>query len=286
MKKERTILLLLATFAICILVLSLVQAEVACTLTTKLINQDPYPATPGDYVKLVFQIDGISNPNCGTVTLALKNKFPISFDPGDSNSYTAESGVFERNYGSFATVPFRVKVSNDAVLGDNPIETSLSYYGAEVLNNFSLSIEELRADFDVYVKNYVPSTNIITLEILNTGKSDTKAVSVIIPPQDSIVVKGPNQNIAGDLDANEYTTTDFEVSGTGGKVNLQIDYTDKVNVRRSLNKTIEFDPNYFVGRKADQKPTSIWTYVLIIAVIVAAYLLYRRYKKNKKKKFD
>ena len=32
-----------------------------CDLDVSLINQDPYPAIQGDYVKLVFQVDGHSN---------------------------------------------------------------------------------------------------------------------------------------------------------------------------------------------------------------------------------
>ena len=51
----------------------------ACTLDISLINQDPYPAIPGDYVKVVFEIDGLENPNCGTVTFGIKEDYPKTF---------------------------------------------------------------------------------------------------------------------------------------------------------------------------------------------------------------
>ena len=267
--------------------ISRISADVTlCSPTVQLISQDPYPASPGEYVKLVFQIEEVTDSVCETVNFELKNEYPISFDPGSDNIYSFESGFFQRNYGEFATVPFKVRVNEDAVNGDNQIETLISYGGDhKIINNFSISIEDLSSDFDVYVKNYDPKTNIITLEILNTGKSDTKAVTIILPPQDNIIVKGPNKNIAGDLDSNEYTTADFEVSGLGGMVQLQVEYTDEINVRRTLNKTIEFDPNYFIGRKADEKKVSLLTYVIIGAVVLfIVSWLYRRYRRNKHKK--
>jgi len=257
-----------------------------CSPIVQLINQDPYPASPGEYVKLVFQIEEVTDSICETVNFELKNEYPISFDPGTNNIYSFESGFFQRNYGEFATIPFKVRVHEDAVNGDNQIETLISYGGNnKIINNFSISIEDLRSDFEVYVKNYNIQTNIITLEILNTGKSDTKAVTITLPPQDNILVKGPNKNIAGDLDSNEYTAADFEVSGAGGIVQLKVDYTDEIDVRRSLNKTIEFDPNYFTGRKADESKVSSLTYIIIsVVVLIILFLIYKKYKRNKHKR--
>jgi len=272
-----------------LVVISGISADLqVCSPIVQLISQDPYPASPGEYVKLVFQVEGVIDSVCGAVNFELKNEYPISFDPGASNTYSFESGFFQLNYGEFATIPFKVRVNEDAVDGDNQIETLTSYGGYQgVVNNFSISIEDLRANFDAYVKNYDVNTNILTLEILNTGKSDTKAVTIILPPQDNILVKGPNKNIAGDLDSNEYTTVDFEISGIGGMMDIQVDYTDEINVRRSLNKTVEFDPNYFIGRKADEKTTPLWTYVIIIVfVLIIASWIYRRYKRGKHRKFD
>jgi len=57
--------------------LTFVSAE-GCNLDVSLINQDPYPATPGDYVKLVFQVNGVSNPQCGTVEFELLEQYPLS----------------------------------------------------------------------------------------------------------------------------------------------------------------------------------------------------------------
>jgi hypothetical protein len=290
--KKRGVLSLVFVFLSIFLTLVLISGisadGVLCSPTIQLISQDPSLASPGEYVKLVFQIEGVTDSSCGTVNFELKNEYPLIFDSGASNTYSFEAGFFQRTYGTFATVPFKVRINEDAVDGDSQIETLISYEGIKgVVNNFSISIQDLSSNFEIYVKNYDINTNIITLEILNIGKSNTKAITLILPPQDNIIVKGPNKNIAGDLDSNEYTTADFEVSGVGGKVQIQIEYTDEVNVRRSLDKTIEFDPNYFIGRKADEKKTSLWTYIFLSVVILILVLwIYRRYKRSKHRKFD
>lgn len=256
-----------------------------CSMSVSLINQDPYPANPGDYVKLVFQIDGIANPECGTVTFGLKDKFPIGFDPGMNSSVSVKAGVYQYDYGSFLTVPFKVRVSEDAIDGDNPIETSLAYEGVkEILDNFTLAIKNMMADFDVHVKNYDLTTNMMTIEILNLGKTSVSAIEITIPPQNNIVIKGSNKNIVGDLDSNEYTTADFEVSG-GGQINLEISYSDGINIRRQVNKTILFDPLYFENRKAQQKtiPTFVY-FIVVIVIIILVFWIYRRYRKLKHKK--
>jgi len=293
MKKRIAVSFILVFFSIFLTLVSMggVYADgTPCSPTVQLISQDPYPASPGEYVKLVFQIEGVTDSSCGTINFELKKEYPLVFDSGASNVFSFESGVFQRDYGEFATVPFKVRIHEDAVNGDNQIETLTSYDSVPGIinnNNFSISIEDLSSDFEIYVKNYDINTNIITFEILNIGKSNSKAITLILPPQENIIVKGPNKNIAGDLDSNEYTTADFEVSGVGGKIQIQVEYTDEVNVRRSLDKTIEFDPNYFMDRKADEKNTPLSTYIILgIIVLIIVYWIYRKYKRSKHRKFD
>ena len=50
-----------------------------CSLSVELVNQDPYPANPGEYVKVVFQINGLNNPDCDKVSFELKENFPEYF---------------------------------------------------------------------------------------------------------------------------------------------------------------------------------------------------------------
>jgi hypothetical protein len=69
-----------------IFVMRMAEASVlnGCDLTATLLNQDPYPATPDDYVKVVFKIEGLQNPNCKAVSFELMPEFPFSLDPNVS----------------------------------------------------------------------------------------------------------------------------------------------------------------------------------------------------------
>ena len=261
--------------------LSSILSLIAGNLDVSLINQDPYPAIPGDYVKVVFQIDGIENPECGIIEFEVKEDFPISLDPRAENKIIINSGIYERKYSSFYVAPYQLRIDEDAIEGDNPIEISYTMFSTEILKEFNIYVEDARADFEIYVKDYNYNTEELTLEILNIENVDVEALTIEIPKQEIIQVKGANRVVVGDLDSNEYTTADFKSIIEDGEINVKIIYTDSTNTRRTLEKTITFDSEYFVGLTAKKKKP-IWPYILIVLVI--AWFVWRQMKKAKKKK--
>ena len=81
--KRGLVIILLALFAI-----NFVAG--ICDLEVSLLNQDPYPAVPGDYVKLVFQIKDISGADCNDMTFKLVEKYftPEEVKGADSAFFT------------------------------------------------------------------------------------------------------------------------------------------------------------------------------------------------------
>ena len=267
------------------LILSLAIASAACDISTTLFNQDPYPVVPGDYVKLVFQIDGINGADCDDITFNLLEDYPISFNPGESGLRTFKKADYIKDFDSSILIPYEVRVDANALDGANVIEARVQNKGdAPQIAPFNLEVEDVKADFEVYIKDYNYATNELTLEILNIESSDVEALTVKIPKQENIIVKGSAQNIVGDLDSNEYTTADFEAVPTNGEITVELTYSDAINTRRTLTKTITFDSLYFTDRKADQKTTGIWTYIISIAVIaIIAWWIIKKFKKKKRK---
>lgn len=255
-----------------------------CDLRASMINQDPYPALQGEYVKLVFQLDGVSNTECGKVEFELVESYPISFDAGENPTRTIDSGTYKKDFSSFLLATFKARVDANAVDGDNPIEVKYRYSGNEAYETkqFELNVEDTRADFEIHVKNYNSATNTITFEILNIGKSDIEALTLEIPKQDNLAVKGSNINIVGDLDSNEYTTADFEATPKNGEINVKLIYTDSINERRTIAKNVMFDSDYFQGRISDQQSSGISKYIILLIIIAAiSYYFYRSHKKKK-----
>lgn len=274
---------MMSLFIIC-MIFSIGGVLAKCNLEASMINQDPYPALQGDYVKLVFQLDGVANSECGTVNFELVESYPISFDAGENPIRTVDAGTYRKDFSSFLLATFKVRVDANAVDGDNPIEVRYKPASNEAYETkqFNLNVKDTRADFEIHVEDYDYSTKTITFQILNIGDSDIEALTLEIPEQENIVVKGSNRNIVGDLDSNEYTTADFEAIPEEGKINVKLTYTDSINERRSIAKDVSFNPEYFKGRIADEGGSKTGLYIFIIIVAgIAGYYFYRRHKKKK-----
>lgn len=255
-----------------------------CELSASIVNQDPYPAIPGDYVKVVFQVDGVDNSECGNVEVALLPSYPFTLDPGEKSTYSTGS-FFAKDYSSFVTLPFKLRIDEEALDGENSIEISLKYnkggYQLNSLKKFNITIEDARTKFEVFVKNYDFSTNTLTFEVLNSGKNDVKAVTLKVLDGVRTNLKGADTNIIGDLDSNEYTTADFLVAPLSTSIPISITYTDSIDVRRTVEQVVEFSPENFEGVGA-KKGTSIWMILLIgVVVVIGAWFVYKRFFKKK-----
>lgn len=282
-----------------IAVFSLGQVRAAAELTDclpsiEVLSQDPYPANPGEYVKVVFQIDGLNNPDCDKVSFQLKEDFPFSFDPDQVRKYEFSGAVYARDFKSTALAPYEIRVDRDAVDGDNTIEGILEYVNSDGeivsrLEQFEINVRGVRVDFEVSVKDFDSATNTLTFEILNIGEDNVVGLTVDVLKQDNIVVKGTNRNIIGDLDASDDTTFKFEASPKDGEIVLDIAYTDSINERRHMEKKVYFDSSYFSGRKADEvQPVSTYYYLfwglLILVVLSWVWGWWKKKKKREKER--
>jgi len=261
--------------------LSVASARV-CELDVSLLNQDPYPAVPGEYVRLVFQVEGIEAPECGDITFELIEDYPISLDPDETGIRRFKKVNYVKDYQSNILIPFRVQVDGGALDGANPIEISIQS-GSEPkqLETFDLEIDDIRASFELAVTEYDYVTHELTIEVLNIADSDIEALTLEIPKQESVNVKGSNRVIIGDLDSNEYSSASFEAVPRDGKIEVKLLYSDSVGERRTVESSVWFDSTYFTGRIADQVQPSKTPYYIGAAVVL--FFVYRWYKKRKKK---
>jgi hypothetical protein len=277
MKKSLIITLLLFVFAT-----SFVLAE--CDLDVQLVNQDPDPAVPGDYVRLLFQVSGIAGTECGEISFELLENYPIRFDPDFNPVKTFSAGTFARGFSSNRTIPYKVRVDPNALDGDEEIEILYSTKGSKsfrISKLFDIRIEEVKADFQVFIRSYNYDTRRLTLEVLNTGKNDVRSLVLTIPSQENVRVLGGNKNIVGDLDSNDYTSTDFEALPEDGIIVVELEYTDKTGERRQAQAEIVFESERFEHTIPDNSARN--RNLIIIAVLVLAFIVWRVLKKKKKK---
>lgn len=271
---------------ILLLLFSVGNVLATCTPEVTLLNQDPYPAVPGDYVKLIFQIEGLDDSECEDFTIELLEDYPIEFDPGKTGLRTFEKVRYIKDYESNILVPYEVRVNTNALDGANPIEVRTQLRGgAQVSRTYDLEVDDSRTDFEVYIKDYDYITKELTIEVLNVGDSDIEALTIEIPKQSGISVKGSNRVVVGDLDSNEYTSADFETTAEDGEIQLKLIYSDSINVRRTLEKTVTFDSSYYKERVSDVQNNGYTSYIILgVIVLIIIYIIYKKVKKSKKKR--
>jgi len=268
--------------------LAIVSAEDTCNPSVTLLNQDPYPTIPGEYVKLVFQVTGLDNTNCGDISFELLGKYPIQFDPGETGFRSFKKINYVKDYETSLLIPYEVRVDDTALDGTNLIEGVFKEKNsAQVTKEFNLEVEDIIVDFEAYVKDYDYTTKELTIEVLNIGSTDIEALTMVIPKQENVEIKGSNRVVMGDLDSNEYTTADFEATPQDGEIKIDLVYSDAIKKRRTFSTSVYFDSDYFTNRVSDQKTgpsTGIIILWAVIIFIILWWIIKRIIKKRKKNK--
>jgi len=282
MNKKRLILVL--AFAMVFSSLMLVSVSAICNLDVTLINQDPDPAIPGEYVEVVFQMSGVENSECGGAIFKIIPGYPFSLDESASPVRELKGHTYVPGYTKVWNIPYNLRIDTDAIKGENKISVkygSKEINGVQFVEDFNITVEDLRVDFIVSIKDYDADNQEITFEILNLGENDIEALTIDIPPQENFVHRGASRNIVGDLDSNEDTTFTFKAEARRGNINLEISYTDGINERRSLNKTAFFEPDYF-EKKENGYSISFYLLVILIILLILNYIM-KKLKKRRKR---
>ncbi|MGC9309687.1 MAG: LPXTG cell wall anchor domain-containing protein [Candidatus Nanoarchaeia archaeon] len=270
MKKE----LILFIF---ILLLASISAE-ECLLEATLVNQDPYPAQPGEYVELVFQLSGVDNSDCQGAIFELEEAYPFEIGKNQQAKRELPASTYIRDYKTSWMIPYDLIVDKDVVAKEYQLDVryasgkSASTY---IKKTFNISVDDARVDFEVSIDDY--SQQEVTFQILNIEDSDAEAVTIEIPQQENIIIKGARRNIIGDLDSNEYTTGDFQAIAQEGYINLIIRYTDEIGVRRQVEKQVYFNSDDF---KQEEQGINWLLWIILILVVVGGFWFWRKKKKK------
>ena len=254
-----------------------------CDLDATIINQDPYPAVPGEPLKVVFQVSGVTNSDCGNVKVKLIQDFPFVLEPGSNPLVQIIAGTYVKDYQSFLLTPYELIVDKDAVEGTNTLSLELTGSTGAITQDFDVEVLDSRTDFEVSIRDYDKSSKTLTFQILNSGEHDVEALTIDIPKQDTLAIKGSPRKIVGSLDANDDTTFSFEGIPSDGDIDLIITYTDEISERRTLEKVVSFDSDYYNGR-GEEKARTGWFYVTLILVLGILFYWYKKRKQKKKER--
>lgn len=269
------------------LVLAMTASAQSCDLSTTMINQDPYPAIPGENVKVVFQIDGVETDVCGQVKVSVIEEYPFSLDPSSQKTITVQSGTFVSNFNTFLLAPFTLRVDGNAVEGENTLK--LEVYNSDTqsarIYDFVIEVEDVMTEFDVFIRNYDSATKTVTFDVVNVGKNEIDALTIRVPTQENVASGGGKTNVIGLLDSGEDISSTFNnLELNEGEIEVLLSYNDETGTRREVTKTVDFNPDFYAQNTTDEgRPLSFYLlWILIIGIVV--YWLYNRRKRRKNSK--
>lgn len=256
------------------------------------LNQDPYPAEPNNYVDIVFKVENKKNLAVNDFLIELLPQYPFSLDSsGVKEIGTLGIGQYDDKA---VYVKYKVRVDKDAIDGENEIKVRYVYdtngeWRNYITQDFNITIEDPKTDFDVAVQDYSFKTNTLTLAVSNIGKKNAQSVTVSLPGQSSIDIIGSDKNILGGIDTNDYTIASFKViSKQDGPLVVRIAYTDSIGIRREVEKAVIFKASSYEVSTNNNAKTTDYRALIYIAIgvigIIVIFVLLRIFRKKRKVK--
>jgi len=204
------------------------------------LKYSSYPANPGEYIDLWVQAQVVGTVTPSNATFMLNAQYPFSLDASDS-------GV--RSFGQLGSTSvvmhFKVRVDQNAVMGDNQLELDYSPSGGSTnawsIKMLDIQIANVQTSFDMVLQDSTSSE--VSLAIANTGQNTANSMIVKIPEQKGFSITGTNGQMIGNLDSGDYTLVTFEITKdeTGTRnLTVEIDYTDSIGVRRQTFENVTF----------------------------------------------
>ncbi len=170
---------------------SFVFAKDTPILKLNLINHDPDPARPGEYVDIKVRLDN-EGPGFATgVKINFIEEYPFSLNPDDTSLKNIGSiGPYQKeNLG--VVVSYKVRISSDAVQGRNKVRISFSSDN-QATQTMEFNIEVRTEDSGLNIKE-------VKSEILEPGKEGFVEI-IVQNPSDSILREvNINLDLSSDL---------------------------------------------------------------------------------------
>lgn len=276
--------LLLILFALIISI-----STVSAATYVQLMRYDPVPAQAGEYVDVWIKFqnkgDGDLEP-----TLKFVSSYPFSLDPKED----PERNIGTLIPGQFSIQKFKIRVDKGAIEGDNTITFEYKECAGCVWGEISpaINIIEAHTDFEIVVQELAKEGT--SIAIANIGKNPANSITIKIPEQQDIEIKGISSTIIGNLYAGDYTIATYNLIPKNPENNLEVEihYTDSLGSRHIIAKTIPYMSKtdfYEIYNKLHgfdkRRGPSFWliTTLILLTYIIAKFIRNRRDRKKKKK---
>ncbi|MCD6367763.1 MAG: hypothetical protein J7L45_01620 [Candidatus Aenigmarchaeota archaeon] len=260
------------------------------------INQlkyDPYPAEPGKYVTVWFEVYNTGTETAKNVTFVLEPEYPFSIDPNEDpvRKFSSIPGLFD------VVLKYKIRVDSNAVDGDNPIKIRYKIGNEDWVESESYiyvskaaNIAELEPIFSGADPTPTPgSETTVKIDIANIAPGS--AYYTIVEANSPIADIPINKVFVGTLDADDFETVEFKMkikeNVTPGTYPIHVTtyYKDENYEKAEMNKTVYFKVYSKEEIKEIEKtPWYVYLVYLIIIIAVLKYAIVPIAKNMKKRK--
>ena len=253
-----------AVISWCILILLAVSANAATQSTqmpartsqieVTLINQEPDPAEPGNYVDARFKLDNNGSEEARNVEIEILPQYPFSLDPGREALRSAGTLQSMQRGDVGVIVKYRLRVDKNAVEGENEIKIRYridkgvwvepeEFFIDVQTNDAILAINSVSVDKEFFEPG---SSGILRIGIVNEADSLVKDVKARLDLGNIpfVPLGSTNEKSVYQIDARKTHEFSFELlakpeaeSGVY-QVPLKISYSDELNKGYIKNGTI------------------------------------------------
>ncbi len=256
----------------------------------QLMRYNPVPAQAGEYVDVWIKFQNKGSSNLEGAAIKFIPSYPFSLDPTEENEKDLGTVI----PGQFSIQKFKIRIDKGAVEGDNTITFEYKECIGCVWNEISptINIIEAHTDFEIVVQELAKEGT--SIAIANIGKNPANSITIKIPEQQDIEVKGISSTIIGNLYAGDYTIATYNLIPKNPENNLEVEihYTDSLGERHIITKTIPYMSKtdfYEIYNRVHgldkRRGPSFWliTTLILLAYMIAKFIRNRRNRKKKKK---
>lgn len=234
-------------------------------LTETLLNQDPDPAEPGEYVEIRFKVEKEGNEAIENIEYELVPTYPFSFDSSDTPIKKLGDIIGNLEDDEHYILYYKLKVDENAI--EDIYELSLKQRSSETLSEreieFEIRVGESQTpNLLIGNINTVPAKLIadydeaeISVEIINNGEGEAKQVvaELIIPNNFEESFGYSTRTNLGNIIAGSTNTAKFyldtqeELFSGAHKTKIKLTYKEDTPNAQDEVKTIEipFDIKVF-----------------------------------------
>lgn len=280
-----------------------IPIEIKGSESAEIIYIDKTVLIPGKEESLKFIINNVGNSPITDLTFSWINSDKIILPVGSDN--TKYVSIIEA--GENAEMDYKVIADTNSNSGLYELNLKLEYEtsgGSRTIETIAGMYVGGGTDFEIAFSDSENGETSFT--VANIGSNDASSVSVKIPSQEGWTSTGSNSQIIGNLNKGDYTIASFGINGKSKIILVEIDYTDTKGERLTVSKEIPISiaSPYAAFANGDKNPSAskptgtrgtlqkngigsvistVKNVGIGILVLIISVVIWKIYKKNKKK---